>query len=89
MIRKSGNRFSEKIMLQQLAKQNADSAINSFRFNARCSLCSGATYVFNRQRWTSRPLGDFPILLDDKATRGFVLFQAAEELGRHAPIGAL
>src|SRR5690606_31576021 len=32
---------------------------------------------------------DLAILLDDEAARGLVLVEAAEQLGRHAPVGAL
>src|SRR5579872_365630 len=34
-------------------------------------------------------LGDGAVLLDDEAARGFVLGEAAEQFGRHAPVGAL
>src|SRR3954463_8636236 len=34
-------------------------------------------------------LRDLAVLLHDEAARGLVLLQAAEQLGRHAPVGAL
>ena len=41
------------------------------------------------QRRAAGFLRDLAVLLDDEAARGFVLVQPAEELGRHAPVGAL
>jgi hypothetical protein len=54
-----------------------------------CSLRTGAANAFDGQRRTSGFLRNFPILLDNKAVRGFIFVQAAKQFGRHAPIGAL
>lgn len=51
-------------------------------------LSAGAGDALDRQRCAVGFLGDFAVLLDNEAAGGFVLFQAAEQFGRHAPVGA-
>src|SRR5665811_1199419 len=45
--------------------------------------------AFDLERRAAGFLGDFAVLLDQKAERGRVLLQAAQKIGRHAPVGAL
>lgn len=43
----------------------------------------------DRQRRPAAFLGDLAVLLHDVAARGLVAVEAAKQLGRHAPVGAL
>ena len=52
-------------------------------------LGASAADALDRQRGTTGLLGDLAILLDNEAARGLVLFQAAEQLRRNTPVGAL
>src|SRR5664279_3097524 len=45
--------------------------------------------AFDLERRAAGFLRDLAVVLDDEAERGRVLLQAAQELGRHAPVGAL
>src|ERR1035441_2243674 len=45
--------------------------------------------AFDLERGAAGFLGDRAVLLDDEAERGRVLLQATQQLGRHAPVGAL
>src|SRR6202142_1889708 len=45
--------------------------------------------AFDLERRAAGFLRDFAVLLDDEAERGRVLLQAAQQFGRHAPVGAL
>src|SRR5215469_9464813 len=53
------------------------------------SFCAGATNAFDGERRASRFLRDCPILRDDEPARGFVFIRAAQQIGRHAPVGSL
>jgi len=45
--------------------------------------------ALDRQRRAAGFFGDLAVLLDDEAARGLVAFEAAKQLGRHAPVGTL
>src|SRR5207247_9909474 len=45
--------------------------------------------ALDRQRRAAGFLGDLAVLLHDVAARRLVAVEAAEQLGRHAPVGAL
>lgn len=45
--------------------------------------------ALDRQCGATGFFGDLAVLLHDEAARGLVAVEAAEQLGRHAPVGAL
>src|SRR6476661_5092932 len=52
-------------------------------------LGADARDALDGERRAARLLGDLAVLFDDEAARRRVLVEAAEQLGRHAPVGAL